>query len=323
MPDVGHVGVELTDRQSIVRVWRISIAELQRYGLSGNPVPNHIVRQPCTVWPIRSDVFARRRQPRVEEVLLRPRIGPKHISQRRRGAAAVVAAGPFAVFQQFPVLVVSPRQPLVDTLRFDSRAEGGASDEPEAVPHTVETRRVARHVLARDGRFGLQHVVDGLDQPRHRRAAFCLGHVVVEPVPGHGGVNARRRIPVDRLLLLEALVVVVQAGGETLLGQIKVLAFFRDQEDECRRRGFWAKLLRLRLVDAFQPRQQSVGTVFDTLVPFTFGPQCSFADLGPRVCVEEQPWVIRANRVCPIRQFLAQRNGGIQHQRNQQDRMQT
>ncbi len=265
--NIGHVRVELADRQPIGRVWRVAVAELQRRRLRLDPVPDHIPRQPRTVRPIGRDVLARARQPRVEVVLLRPRIGTEDVAKRWRGPAAVLAAGLTAVVEHLQILIVPPDEPLVDSLGFDPRAVRRAADEPQAVAHAVEPGVVARHVFPIDRRACLENPIDGRHQARHRVLPFGLRHVVVEPVPCHDRVNAARRIPVDRLLLLEALVVEPQAGIETLLRQVQVSRVLRHQEDEGRPRRFRPQLTCRGTFHVLKIVRQAVDSALDRLVP--------------------------------------------------------
>jgi len=166
VPDVGHVAVEPRRRHRVRDVGRVAVAELQRPLLARNPVPDDVVREPGTVWPLWRDVLAGRAQPGVEEVLLGPRIGAEGIAEGARGGAAVIAAGPLAVREHLPVLVVPPDEPLIDLSGFNPRAEARAPDEPEAILHSVEPGGVVRDVLPGDARLGGDHAVDRADQPR-------------------------------------------------------------------------------------------------------------------------------------------------------------
>ncbi len=76
--------------------------------------------------------------------------------------------------QEFPILVVSPDEPLVDEFGFDPGPKRGAADEPATVSDAVKTGVVSRHVLAIDRGLGLAHVIDSPDQPQHRLLPLLL-----------------------------------------------------------------------------------------------------------------------------------------------------
>ena len=164
MPDVGHVRIKLTNRQPVARMRRVTVAEFQRRRIGGDPVPDDIIREHRTVREVRSDILARAGQPRVEKVLLRPRISAENITERGRSAAAVVATGLLAVLEQLHVFIVSPDEPFIDPFRFDPRAQGRTPDEPEAILHAIESGGISGDIFSVDARSGLEDIVDHSDE---------------------------------------------------------------------------------------------------------------------------------------------------------------
>jgi len=287
VPDVGQVRIHLPERQLVRRVRRVAEAELQRSRPGSDPIPGHVVGEPGAVGPTRRDVLSGAGEPGVEEVLLRPRVGAEDVAERGRGPAPVVAARPPAVLEHAKVLVVPPDQPAVDALRLDARAGTRAAEKPQAVPHPVEARVVAGHVLAVDRGSGLEHVVDRLDQPREQVGARGLVEVVVEPIPSTDGVDSGRGVPVHSLAVAVALLVEPQAGVQAPLRQGKVSLVLGDEEHERglgrRRTEFSRGCLRPRA----QLGQQPIDALLRARVPSVLRPQGAAADLRPRVGVEE------------------------------------
>ena len=240
--NVGGMGGELLYRQAVRGVRGVAVAILQRSFRRGDPVPENIIDQPGAVRPIRRDVLSRAREPGVKVVLLGPGVGAEDVPQRRRCAAAVVAAGLPAMLQQFEVLGATPDQPLVDPLRLDPGPEARAAEKPQAIPHAIESRVVARQVLAVDGRFGPDHEVHHLDQSRQVVPPLRFGEVIVKPIPSQNGVNPAGGIPVHGFPLLVTGFVETHTVHQTLLRQCQVARIIRHQEHESRLGRFGAQV---------------------------------------------------------------------------------
>ena len=121
------------------------------------------------------------------------------------------------MFQQLEVLGPSPDQPLVDLVSLDSGLESRAAQKPQTVLHAIESRIIPGQVLAIDGRFGLEHQIDHLDQSRQVFPTLCFRELIMEPVPRQDGMDPACGIPVHGFALPVAGLVEIQACRQALL----------------------------------------------------------------------------------------------------------
>ena len=303
MPDVGHVGIELARRQSVACVRCVAIAELQGLRIGGDPVPDNVVGEHRAAREVRGEILTRSRQPGIEEVLLCPRIGAEYIAECRRGSAAVVSAGLLAILEQLGILIAAPYKPLIDQFSFYAGAVSRTADEPEAVPHAVKTGVVSGHVLSVDRRFGLDHLVNDPDEPRNVASALGFTKIVVQPVPGQGGVNTGGRVPVDRCLLLETNLVEAQTSLKAFPGKLQILLVAGHSKNKCSPRGLGPKLSGFDLTA--QLCLESIDAALDIRVPLALGAQSALSNSGPCIGVEEESWVVTADFRSPVRKLPA------------------
>jgi len=202
--------------------------------------------------------------------------------------------------QHLQELVMPLHQPLLHQLCLDARTQPGTAQEPTAVVHPVVPRGVARDVLAVDRGLRREDAVHRLHQPGEDAGPLLRGQVVVQPVPRQRGMHARRRVPVHRLLRLEAGVIVAQAGIQALPGQIQVALVFGHQEDEGSPGGFRPEVPGLRPLLRPHVCEKLVHAALHITVPGRLSAQRAVAHRGPRLRVEEQARVVPTDHRCPL-----------------------
>ena len=145
--------VETSHAQGVLRMRIVAESAIERHRRIGhvwNPRPVDPVGEEREAGILGREVLARGGEPRVEEVEVRPGVGPHGVSGHGGGERAVVAHPVVTELQQLQTEVVSASQMRRGEIVAESVAERRKAGIPEKTRHAVESARDAAQVAADD-----------------------------------------------------------------------------------------------------------------------------------------------------------------------------
>ncbi len=160
-------------------------------------------------------------------------------------------------------------------------------------------------MLPVDARSGLDDVINNFNQSGQVIVSLAFGKIVIQPIPGHDGVDSGGGIPVHTFTLPVTFLVESQAGIEAFFGKFEIANVPRDEVNKSGLGSLGSEFSGFRFDLVGQFCHEFIDTFFGLLIPFAFSAKCPLVYGREGVSVKKEPWVVLTDFSGPVRQLLS------------------
>ena len=148
---------------------------------------------------------------------------------------------------------------------------------------------------------GLDDVVNNFNQSGQVIVSLAFGKIVIQPIPGHDGMDSGGGIPINAFALLVTFLVESQAGIEAFFGKFKVTNVPRDEVNKSGLGSLGSEFSGFRFGLVGQFCHEFIDTFFELLIPFVFSTKCPLVYGREGFSIKEKPWVVLTDFGGPVR----------------------